>query len=336
MALYLGDSKVSKLYLGDTECKKAYLGDTFVLDNSAEKVFQWVSSTLPRSTYWTCIASGNSKFVAGIYGSSSNFSIYAYSSDGINWVEHTLPKPGKWEKCIYAGGKFVLLGTNSSTADKTIPPILYSIDGLNWEISDANQSGTLWESIAYGNGVYVIVASALYTGSYILYSTDLVKWEKPSKYSVRDWKSVTYGNGKFVAVANKNGNYYTDSSMYSIDNGKTWIDTKLPVSADWQIVTYGKGHFLAIAQGSSIAAYSDDGIIWTKITLPISANWTSCTYGNGRFVLVATSSSTTTLISKDGISWDKVTIPSGHWYDVAYGAGKFVTIGYNVNADLKL
>ena len=138
-----------------------------------------------------------------------------------------------------------------------------------------------WQSITYGNGLFVAVA---YSGIAAT-SPDGITWTQRTLPTSTGWQSVTYGNGLFVAVA-------TSSSIAATSpDGITWTQRTLPVSANWRSVTYGNGLFVALAYGSSIAATSLDGITWTQRTLPVSTNWISVTYGNGLFVAVAYSNS---------------------------------------------
>lgn len=330
MALSIGDSKVSKLYLGDTECKKAYLGDTLVLDNSIEKVFQWVASTLPKSHYWKTIAYGNGMFLAIPRRASYTTNTYATTTDGITWTAHTFEKYAKYNYCIYDGEKFIVLARNDSNTATDIPPLLYSSDGINWTTLNSPSAPGFYNGIAYGNGSYVIIPSSGTAEMY--YSSDLFSWKKSSGYKVAYYYTdIAYGDGKFVVVSKKTSSSTSTSNkaIYSTDGGANWTTATLPASVAWNVIAFGNGMFVAAASGSATAAYSYNGIDWAKVTLPTSANWQSCTYGNGRFVLVATSSSTTTLVSDDGITFEEVSIPSGNWYDIAYGNGKFVTIGNN-------
>ncbi len=55
-----------------------------------------------------------------------------------------------------------------------------------------------WESVTYGNGVFVAVA---YGSSAAATSPDGITWTARTLPSSQNWVSVTYGNGVFVAVA---------------------------------------------------------------------------------------------------------------------------------------
>jgi len=87
------------------------------------------------------------------------------------------------------------------------------------------------------------------------------------------WLSVTCSpTGTFVAV----GGYYSvglNKAVYSVDDGRNWIETPLPGTESWTAVTCNPktGRFIAVNGGETFtslnkAAYSDDGITWYPIT----------------------------------------------------------------------
>ena len=129
---------------------------------------------------------GNGKYVA--IAQSSN--VFAYSTDGINWTQGTMPSSQYWENICYGNGKFVVIAENGS--DTNI--YAYSTDGITWT------QGTMpriqvWRSVCYGNGKFVAVADS----SKFAYSTDGITWTEgimPSPF----WDLVCYGNNKFVAI----------------------------------------------------------------------------------------------------------------------------------------
>ena len=175
-------------------------------------------------------------------------------------------------------------------------------------------------SVCYGNGKFVAVAGGSSTAAY---STDGVDWTQISLLSSEMWQSVCYGNGKFVAVGAN-----TNKVSYSTD-GITWTSATLPSSAYWQSVCYGNGKFVAVAYNSKVAAYSANGITWTSATLPDKCQWSSVCYGNGKFVAVAANSSTIPPAgySTDGITWTRTSLSSsGSWQSVCYGNGRFVAV----------
>jgi hypothetical protein len=65
---------------------------------------------------------GDGKFVAVSYYSNKG----AYSNDGLNWVETTLPSTSSWNGVAYGNNKYVAVaGNNTNIA-------AYSADGITW------------------------------------------------------------------------------------------------------------------------------------------------------------------------------------------------------------
>ena len=233
----------------------------------------------PTYADWKSVTYGNGKFVAV-----ANSTTAAYSEDGINWTQTTLPIDDVWQSVTYGNGKFVAVA-NSTTA-------AYSEDGINWTQTTLPIKAD-WHSVTYGNGKFVAIG---YNNTVAAYSEDGINWTQTTLPIGDKWYSVTYGNGKFVAVA-----YSSTTAAYSYD-GINWTQTTLPASALWRSVTYGNGKFVAVAYSTTTAAYSEDGINWTESTLPSSDHWYSVTYGNGKFVAVAYESNKAAY-SYDGITW---------------------------------
>ena len=193
------------------------------------------------------------------------------------------------------------------------------IGGYTWTARTMPSSSS-WNSVAYGNGIYVAISST--SGTIAASSPDAITWTARTLPSSNVWRSVAYGNGTFVAIADS-----TASAATSID-GITWTAQTLPSSSGWICVAYGNGLFVAVANGpSTIAATSTDGITWTARTLPSSLNWKSVVYGNGIFVAVSTTLGTVAATSVDGVTWTARTLPSSQiWQAVAYGYGVFVAV----------
>lgn len=293
------------------------------------------------------LAYGAGKFVALNYGSNKA----AYSTDGINWIEVTLPVSATWCSVCYGGGKFVGMSRNGT---KTI--IIYSTDGITW--TQATSDGNIfhkWVGICYGNGVFIAMSNIYDYGndkttSRYLYSTDGITWVDRDitvdSYTIkRSWGAAGYVGDKFIALSNDG----SKEAVYSAD-GINWTKTTLPVNVQWNSVCYGAGKFVAVGIGTSrlydsgnyyyptqSAAYSTDGINWTEATLPVEAQWRMVCYGGGMFVAVAyymdgtrKQASKSIAYSADGINWklskgtDDIRRES-----VFFGGGKFVVCTEN-------
>lgn len=277
----------------------------------------WVETTMPGTwEYWKSVAYGNGKFVA-----ISKSQKAAYSTDGIEWQECTLPSLGlsTLSSIAFGNDKFVVVGGTNSTNK-----VVYSTDGITWEESSLPIK-TTWNIVAYGGGKFVAFPSS---GDKFVYSDDGITWNLGYLPSSERWVSVAYGNGKFVAIAGQyEGNHTSDKAIYSTD-GVIWYDTTLSSVVGWRAVTYGDGKFVAISYHKK-ASYSIDGIVWENLSLDNileSFRGNAIAYGNGKFVATQ-SSHADAIYSTDGLTWRKASLPSsGNWISIIYGDGKFVAV----------
>ena len=200
----------------------------------------------------------------------------------------------------------------------------------SWSLSDSNIIGSAgyvnnnWTSIAYGNSIYVVVASSG-TGNRVMTSVDGLNWTMRESVSDITWNSVTFGNGKFVAVASTNSN----NCVMTSSDGITWTITTA-IANVWTSVTYGNGVFVAVAKSgtNSRVMTSTDGITWTSGDI-VDNSWNCVTYGNGKFVAVAESGTgNRAMYSTDnGMNWIiGNSVPDNKWSSVTYGANKFVAV----------
>ena len=282
-------------------------------DTSESVLFEKTTATMPGDEEsWTSVCYGNGKFVAvATWGTD----VAAYSEDGINWIQTTLPVSKYWYSVCYGAGKFVAVDYNASGI------AVYSEDGITWT-QTTMPAKKIWQSVCYGNGKFVAIGSG---GDKIAaYSEDGITWTQITMPSTLGLKSVCYGADKFVAVSGGR------NVVYSTD-GITWTGTLMPAYTTGESVCYGNGKFVAVTQNENTAAYSEDGINWTQATLPTTARWISVCYADGKFVAVAYNNNIAAY-STDGINWTQTTMPtSEEWCSVCYGAGKFVAVAGSNN-----
>lgn len=208
--------------------------------------------------------------------------------------------------------------------------ILYSIRRsfhYNWKQGLA-ATANAWSAIAYGNGMYVVVAAS---GSNTMYSYDGIAWIGSSAAASNQWSSVTYGAGLFVAVSIDGANRVMTSP-----DGITWTGRTAAAAREWSAVTYGNGIFVAVASNTGSTSTgvmtSADGITWASQTATISVNWTSVVYANGLFVAVSDNGlsggvANRVMTSPDGITWtSRNASDDNNWTGVAYGEGLFVAV----------
>jgi len=158
-------------------------------------------------------------------------------------------------------------------------------------VSTTMASSSTWNSIAYGNGVFVAISVA---GVVNTSSDGGITWVVGGSLPAGSWRSITYGNGRFVATASGT------LSAVTLD-GSSWTSGTLPSSQAWNSIAYGNGVFVTLGSSSTVAATSPDGITWTARTLPTSASWNSIAYGNGVFIV--TNSTGGLIWTRTGVTW---------------------------------
>ena len=186
-----------------------------------------------------------------------------------------------------------------------------------------------WESVTYGNGLFVAVSSSG-VGNGVMTSPNGITWTSRTPAADLQWNSITYGNGLFVAVARSG----TGNRVMTSPDGITWTIRTSVADIAWEEVTYGNGLFVAVSSsgvGNGVMT-SPDGITWTIRTSASASAWMSVTYGNGLFVAVSQSGVTNgVMTSPDGITWTSRTTPAITWESVTYGNGLFVAVALTGN-----
>ena len=183
-----------------------------------------------------------------------------------------------------------------------------------------------WQSVAYGNNIFVAVASSG-TNNKVMTSPDGITWtSRSSALDTNSWQSVTFGNNLFVAVAVFAA---TGKRVMTSPDGINWTMVGNTPNYNWVSVAYGNNLWVAVAAGGSYRhmVSSSGGGGWTAGYTTATYSWQCVTYGNNLFVAV--SSTNRVMTSPDGISWTQRTsasLPNNDWRSVTYGNGLFVAV----------
>ena len=148
-----------------------------------------------------------------------------------------------------------------------------------------------WNSVAYGNGIYVAIKYVTWGANQVIVSTDGGKtFINGGTPPAKNYLDITYGEPiiggtptpRFVAVA---GSGNPTSIAYSPD-GITWYDSDpLPAIEIFTSVHYANGIYVAVGNGgysSYLVMYSTDGKTWTPAntsSTPPTPNYYDVTYG---------------------------------------------------------
>jgi hypothetical protein len=258
------------------------------------------------SSYGYGVSFGNGVFVA--HSNISNSTGYSY--DGLSWALTTGPSINAPSNAYFLGSyHFAVFNTNTA---------IYRSSGVGGWTACAIPTTRVWQSMAFGNGVYVTTADA--TTGYAT-SPDAITWVNRVFPSSGNWR-VAYGAGVFVAIQGSTALRSTD--------GVTWDTYTLPTTKNWLNLTYGVGKFVAVVPlGDTTIVTSDDGITWVAGVAGSPLLYTSAIYGTPERIIVTTTSNIV-LISPDCLSWTQITIPNLTAVP-AYGLGKFICTTTTVN-----
>jgi len=249
----------------------------------------------------------------------------AFSSDGrtwTNWHQVTnLPAYNDLHCVAYGAGRYVAGGTYRT--------VWTSVDGLNWtnpapELSTEPYSRDV-EGVAYGNGMFVGVASPY---GDVLTSLDGLAWSATELLTNGDyqyWTGVAHGDPGFVVVGQNGG------TAFSPDGINWTLPPPDPQTAAYAIA-FGAGRYVAV--GNERIAWTVDGTNWTRVNMGGLGTLHDVCYGPEGFVAVGFPNSNQPWMespvwtSPDGVNWVRRHLRTARDFgSVAYGNGAYVISG---------
>ena len=102
-------------------------------------------NALPSISNWSVVEYGNNRFIA--ITAETNTQVAAYSLDGENWNESTLPQEENYTDIVYGQGVFVVVTDSNFAA--------YSEDGVVWNQNTIVSSTNGFGSIGFSNSSFV-------------------------------------------------------------------------------------------------------------------------------------------------------------------------------------
>lgn len=186
----------------------------------------WTQTTVPGDgrVYYL-----NNKF---IIGDLTSFGTYYSSTDSVTWTTTTMSNFSYLNAFAYGNGKYIALDTNGGTSQS-----YSSTDLITWTTTSMPYVLSSPNSIAYGNGVFVVPEQSFSTT--VLVSTNGIVWSintLPSSAASGISTNISFGNGYFYIVGDENGS--TTTSYYVSTDGITWNTNTLPYLTTWNPVIY--------------------------------------------------------------------------------------------------
>ena len=184
------------------------------------------------------------------------------------------------------------------------------------------------ESIAYGNGKFVIVGN---NGSAAC-SSDGITWNGIEITTGTDkWEKVVFAGGKFVAIA-------SGGMIATSVDAITWSTGRLPTNLKAaRAIAYGNGMYVIVNGSSTYRGYvgvSTDGLNWTngdRVSANTSYIWDTLIFTNGKFMAMAgawSNDSCAVAYSADGTDWALSALSDFATTSLTYGDGTLVATGY--------
>lgn len=278
----------------------------------------WKSGQLPASARWDIAISPNGTFCAAGTTFVAPFSpVAATSSDGVTWVQRTLPVTAT-RIAAAPNGTFCAVSASGQAATSTN-------NGITWT-KRTLPGNLLWEGIAISpNGTFCAISSGSAEGglpgsAVAATSSDGITWVQRTLPVVASWTNLAAApNGTFCAVARLNGALATIAAI-SVDNGASWTSRALPAGSWRAVAASPSGTFCIVGSYAGILTSTDNGSTWTKRTSP-AGDWISVAASpSGVFCAVAYGSNIAALSFDDGVTWVRRILPARVaelWWGVA-------------------
>lgn len=228
----------------------------------------WTSRTSAADVGWSGVAYGNGVFVAVAVSVGSTSSVMT-SPDGITWTLRTAASVNDWATIAYGAGLFVALPSGGILSD-----LMTSPDGITWTArTSATGASSLWNSVTYGNGLFVGVAA--FGTTRVMTSTDGITWTARTAAAANQWRAVAYGGGVFAAVSdNGTGNrVMTFTSLFSVFACGTYSDPNSLMTPWITIVGQSQVGFFSFGQTSRYVSYPAGFVISLQSTIVQANNY---------------------------------------------------------------
>jgi hypothetical protein len=286
-------------------------------------------------------------YANGQFMAVGNMGTIITSTNGINWTPQNSGVTNDLLAVAFGNGLYVAVGTAGR--------VVISTNGSSWGATSAGTDALGW--ITFGNGVFVLPAADIPTGSFgativqVQVSENALTWTTEPIPAPVYWSyphhlfQVEFGNGVFLAVVEDEvyytGTYYPVGHLYQSSDGTNWIQgaqggplPKLNLGViDHRFLTFAHGLFYEFTVPGNyngdpkyILAASDASAYAQTLAPAGATDAKYLAYGAGRYVLFEDNGKCWTSI--DATNW--ISSYSGfrnNIFQIIAGANKYVVIG---------
>lgn len=234
---------------------------------------------------------------------------------------------GDGKDIIYVDNKYYMITQSPGQ-------IASSEDLKEWQVLHSFSVDNIYDSIAYGNGIFVVVGDAT-NGIYISEDGIVFKNKKLTVYSKfgkmnikAAFNTTRYINNQFVIVTGTSWNDgHSEGHIIVSKNGKDWKDYFESDDTSFMEIAYGNGIYVAVGTNGGIYT-SKDLINWTKQKSGVSQKLVGVNFGKNQFIITGVDG--VILTSSNGVDWIKrESNTTSYLIRSRYGNGMYVAVGYN-------
>lgn len=299
-------SNVLNLQVNDLFFGTYYGSNSAVLPGSSVSVTpgnvnvnSWTISNSLIANNLLTLTSTTDYIVATVSGESN----IARTQNSALWAKKTVPFA--LTGIVSTGNRIIALRSGANTS-------AYSDNnGDSWTYANNINTTLNLGPGAFGNGTIIISRSEISASNNFIKSNDYgVTWSNSNiGGTTYTFNNITYGNGKFIATRNGNAN-----AIITTNNGNTWANISIGVSALWRQFAYGNGKWVGVSEYNGtpntgkLTVSTDDGATWTTSNIA-NVRWATAQYCNGTFIL-GNADNANILVSTDAVTWTTINVAS--------------------------
>lgn len=266
------------------------IGATAVSNDNGQT---WIQGSVPNSQWywsggaqyqtiqykWNTIGYNGSRFfiIGSSYDGTNYYRVSSYSPDGIEWsnpAQAAMASSVAFFTNMALGTSTLLSIQGEGAATSTVVGSTITNANLTLFTISGLPTSQYWKSIAFGNGVFVVVgASEINQNTTVAYTSPSGTggtWTARTMPASLSWQSVTFANGYFVAVGQDVTGVSNTNNIATSTDGITWTLRAAPTAVTSRgVIAGGNGKFIYQDIGTSTIGIISLSTSATSFTLPM-------------------------------------------------------------------